>query len=208
MLKLKSFKGGYDTNLSYILYDDQTKEAAVIDTAIEPSILLAFIEKQHLSLKFVVIMHSHFDHVVGYGYYGKNTIPVAASHRIRKDVDINLKDGDTLRLGNYPLDIMETPGHIYDCICIFVEDNKNNKLFTTDCLFIDGCGRCDLAGANVEEQYHSLYNKIMKLPDDTVIYPGHDYGPKPYDTLGNQKKTNRFLTAKTKEEFIEGRMRR
>ena len=79
-------------------------------------------------------------------------------------------------------------------------------LLTGDTLFIDGCGRCDLPGGDVEAMYDSLYNKIMTLPDATVIYTGHHYGNKPCDTLGQQKKTNPYLTAGSKEEFIRTRM--
>ena len=202
MLQLATFKGGYDDNFSYILYDDQTREAAIIDTALEPSLLLKFIQENQLRLCFVVILHSHLDHVVGYDYYQKNKIVVAASEHFRQKVDIKLKDNDTLLLGKHSLKILATPGHIYDCICILVE----GKLFTSDTLFIDGCGRCDLAGANPEDLYTSLYLKILKLPDETIIYPGHDYGLVPYATLGEQKKTNFYLQAKSKEEFMSGRM--
>jgi hydroxyacylglutathione hydrolase len=201
MLKIKTFKGGYDSNFSYILYDEITKEACILDTAIEPKILLDFISENDLKLKFVLILHSHFDHVVGYNYYRENGVQIGASEHFKDEVDLKLKDGDVLKLGGSQLKVIFTPGHIYDCICVLVE----GKLFTSDTLFIDGCGRCDLSGANVEQMYDSL-QKIKNLPEETIIYPGHDYGPVPFATLKEQKKTNLYLVSNSKEEFIEGRM--
>tara|TARA_Y100000310_G_scaffold345531_1_gene466095 strand:+ start:27013 stop:27756 length:744 start_codon:yes stop_codon:yes gene_type:complete len=200
MLQLKTFKGGYDDNFSYVLFDD--KEACIIDAAIDPKILMKFVTDKGLELKLVVMMHSHFDHVVGYDFYRKHRVKIFASENFPKDVDKKLSNGDSFFVGESELKVIATPGHIEDCICILVE----GKLFTTDTLFIDGCGRCDLAGANVEKQYDSLYHKIMNLPDSTVIFPGHDYGSMEFDTLGNQKKSNHFLTARSKEEFIRERM--
>ncbi|MBU0470766.1 MAG: MBL fold metallo-hydrolase [Nanoarchaeota archaeon] len=188
MLKVKSFCGGYDNNFSYILYDEKTREAAIIDLAIEPKILLEFIVKNNLKLKFAVIMHSHFDHLVGYDYYKQNKIPLAASEKIKKEVDLKLKDDEELAMGSSKLKVLATPGHIYDAICILVE----NKLFTSDTLFIDGCGRCDLPGADVKKMQESL-KRIKSLTDETVIYPGHDYGRVPFATLKEQKKTNPYL---------------
>jgi glyoxylase-like metal-dependent hydrolase (beta-lactamase superfamily II) len=202
MLQLKTFKGGYDDNFSYVLFDSDSREACIIDTAIDPKILKEYISDNELELKFVVIMHSHFDHVIGFDFYRKHGLRIFASEKFPQDVDKRLVDGDELFIGDSVLKVISTPGHIEDCICILVE----GKLFTTDTLFIDGCGRCDLAGADVNDQYESLYNKILKLPDSTVIYPGHDYGDKPFDTLGEQKKSNHFLTAKNKEEFVKERM--
>lgn len=200
MLQLKIFKGGYDGNFSYVLFDNETKEAGIIDTSIEPSIILQFIQEKGLTLKFAIIMHSHFDHVVGYEEYKKRKIPLAASEHFKNVVDIQLQDNGELVLGSSKLKVVYTPGHIYDSICVLTE----NKLFTSDTLFIDGCGRCDLEGADINQMYDSL-ERIKKLPDETLIYPGHDYGDTPFDTLDNQKKTNHFLTAQTKDEFIQER---
>jgi len=201
MLKLKTFKGGYDSNFSYILYDQETKKACIIDTALNPEILLKFIEENNLQLQFSVVMHSHFDHCVNLKYYKENNIPLYGFENLPFDVDKKLKDNDELVLGNYKIKVISASGHTPDCILLYVD----GKLFTTDVLFIDGCGRCDLAGGNVEQMYETL-EKIKKLPDETVIYPGHDYGKVPFATLAEQKKTNHYLQAESKEEFVEERM--
>lgn len=194
MLNVKSFKGGFDGNLSYVIFDSAAKDAAIIDISVGPEILLGYIKKERLNLKFAVIMHSHFDHLSGYDFYRERKIKLLASENMGKGVgvklkvDAKLKDGDELKLGNYKLKVIHTPGHIHDAICILA----NGKLFTSDTLFIDGCGRCDLEGADVPEMEKSL-KKIKALPDETIIYPGHDYGPKKFATLGEQKKTNPCL---------------
>lgn len=195
MLKLITFKGGYDNNFSYILFDSETKEAAIIDTAIEPGILLKFVEEKGLTLQFAVVMHSHFDHRVGVDYYNKNNILLCGSEHLTFDIGKRLKDQDELKVGKYTVTVISAPGHTPDCILLYVD----RKLFTTDVLFIDGCGRCDLSGANAGQMRDSL-EKIKKLPDETVIYPGHDYGNVPFATLGEQKKTNRFLQANGKKK--------
>jgi glyoxylase-like metal-dependent hydrolase (beta-lactamase superfamily II) len=199
-MQLKTFKGGYDNNFGYIIHN--SSEAIIIDTAIEPKILINYIKKNNLQLKCAIIMHSHFDHLVGYDYYRENRIQLAGSDNLLKEINQRLKDGDEITLGKYKLKIMTTPGHLYDCLCILVD----GKLFTSDTLFIDGCGRCDLSGANVDEMYKSL-ERIKELPDETIIYPGHDYGPVPFSSLSKQKKSNFYLQAKSKEEFVNGRMR-
>lgn len=194
MLNVKSFKGGFDGNFSYVISDSATKDAAIIDISVDPEILLSYIKKEKLNLKFAVVMHSHFDHLNGYDFYRQRKIKLLASEKMRKEVDVKLKaeaklkDGDELRLGNYKLKVIHTSGHIYDAICILAD----GKLFTSDTLFIDGCGRCDLEGADVHEMEKSL-KKIKALPDETIIYPGHDYGLKEYAALGELKKTNPCL---------------
>jgi hydroxyacylglutathione hydrolase len=197
MLRLKSFKGGYDDNFSYILFDEDSKEAGIIDIAIEPGILLKFIVQNGLKVKFVVIMHSHFDHMVGYDEYREKGIKIAASEDFKGDVDISLADGDTLSLGGSTIKVMKAPGHIYDCVCLLVE----GKLFTTDVLFIDGCGRCDLAGSEIEKMYETL-QKIKKLTDETMIYPGHDYGNAAFESLAEQKKSNPYLKIASLNDFL------
>lgn len=201
MLSIKSFKGGYDNNYSYVLYDKESKDCCIVDISLKPSLIMPFIEENNLKLKFVVVMHSHFDHLVGYDYYLENKIPIYAHQSFEKEVDRKLKDGDEIKLGDSSLKIMHTPGHIYDAICILVE----GKLFTSDTLFIDECGRCDLGGADIDKMRGSL-QRIKSLPDATMIYPGHDYGSVPFQTLGEQKKRNKYLMCEDKEEFMKMRV--
>jgi glyoxylase-like metal-dependent hydrolase (beta-lactamase superfamily II) len=112
--------------------------------------------------------------------------------------DIVVADGSRLKLGEVFLDFLLTPGHTPGGICIIVD---NEAFLTGDTLFIGDCGRTDLPGGSLSEMFKTLHEKIMALPDCLIVYPGHDYGDKPFDTLGNQKHTNKTLCAKTLKEF-------
>ena len=79
-------------------------------------------------------------------------------------------------------------------------------MFTTDVVFVGGCGRCDLEGSDPKAMYHSLYDVFALLPDTTVVYPGHDYGDSPTSTVGNEKNTNPYLQAKNKDDFLQKRL--
>jgi hydroxyacylglutathione hydrolase len=201
MLKLKTFKGGYDSNFSYVLWDENTNEAIIIDTALKPTLLFDFISENDLNLRYAFVMHSHFDHTVELDKYREKNVPLVGSENLSFDVDKKVKDSDKFHIGNTEIKIIGAPGHTPDCILLLID----GKLFTTDVLFIDGCGRCDLKGGNVEQMYGTL-EMIKTLPDETIIYPGHDYGPLAFDTLENQKRTNHFLRVRSKEEFLQERM--
>jgi glyoxylase-like metal-dependent hydrolase (beta-lactamase superfamily II) len=95
--------------------------------------------------------------------------------------------------------VIHTPGHTRDSVCFLVE----KKLFTGDTLFVGECGRTDMPGSDAGALFESLFTRLMKLPDDTEVYPGHDYGPRPTSTIGAEKKNNYTLQPRTKEEFIE-----
>jgi glyoxylase-like metal-dependent hydrolase (beta-lactamase superfamily II) len=117
----------------------------------------------------------------------------------RTNADIKVNDGDTLHVGNIPLKIIYTPGHTPDSICLLVE---GKKLLTGDTLFVGECGRTDLPGGNSRDIYHSLFNRLLKLSDDVEVYPGHDYGAKPFSTLGEERRSNYVLQPRSVEEFV------
>ena len=101
-------------------------------------------------------------------------------------------------MGNISFDILHTPGHTPGCLCFLAQ----GQLISGDTLFIDGCGSCDLPGGDAKTMYNSLYNILMKLPDETIVYPGHNYGPLPTDTIGGQKQTNPYLQCNNLKEFL------
>jgi glyoxylase-like metal-dependent hydrolase (beta-lactamase superfamily II) len=109
-------------------------------------------------------------------------------------------DGDIIHIGSIPVKIIHTPGHTPDGICLLVD---NQKLLTGDTLFVGECGRTDMPGGNSKNMYNSLFNKILKLNDDVEVYPGHDYGPKPSSTIGEEKRSNYTLEPRSLAEFIE-----
>ena len=109
-----------------------------------------------------------------------------------------MKDNTTIKIGELEILCIHTPGHYFDSICYLVE----NVLFTGDTLFVGRTGRTISKGSSVDDLYKSVYNKLLKLPDDTYIYPGHDYGDVPSITLKENRKISDLLQAKNKEEFI------
>ena len=105
-------------------------------------------------------------------------------------------------MGKISFDILHTPGHTPGCQCFLAQ----GQLISGDTLFIDGVGRCDLPGGDPKVMYASLSNILMKLPDETIVYPGHNYGPTPTDTIGRQKQTNPYLQCSNLNEFLVERM--
>ena len=110
-----------------------------------------------------------------------------------------VRDGDTIAIGDKKIEIIYTPGHSPDSICLLLE----NKLFTGDTLFVGECGRTDIPGGSSEDLYDSLFKKIKKLSDELEIYPGHYYGGQKHSILGDEKRNNYVLEPRTKEEFIK-----
>jgi len=191
-MEIISFKGGFDRNFSYLLIDNQ--DCCLLDSCLPAKEILDYVNKNNLNLNFIILLHSHFDHIVDIDIYNKLRIPLYAHELTNIEVDRLLKDKETISVGSIKIKVLHTPGHRFDCICLLVK----KCLFTSDTLFIGGCGRIDLPGSNPEEMWQTLY-KLTQLPDDLVIYSGHDYGDKETDTLGNQKKHNKYLVRCLKE---------
>jgi len=202
-MPIEQIKVGLD-NFSYIIYCPIRRKAAIVDPGYDASKARAFIAAHKLELQYIILTHYHGDHV-GESHRVKNSFPAAKvvtskadKANVGMDVDIVVSDGDHIELGDVPLTFLVTPGHTPGGICILVD---NEALVTGDTLFIGDCGRTDLPGGDLVQMYRTLHKKIMTLPDHLVVYPGHDYGDKPFDTLGNQKQTNKTLCAKTLDEF-------
>lgn len=200
--------GGYDHNFNYIIGDADSKEVAVVDPDNLP-LLEEIIAEEELNVVAILLTHSHFDHVAGCEDLAELTGATVYLHRHNFHVESlqspakTLQDGDKIKLGKITLRVIETLGHTQDSVCYFLDEkNGGPKLITGDTLFIDGCGRCDLPGGDVNQMYDSLYHKILSLPPETQIYPGHDYGHAPFATLANQKASNKYLLCPSEKEFI------
>ena len=200
---------GQMENFIYVLGDPETKEAAVIDPAWDIKTILSVVKKNNLKISSIFLTHGHHDHTNGIdALQAACDVPVFISQHEAGIFTpkckglVKIKPGHVLTLGKLKIDCLHTPGHSPGCQCFKVGD----ILIAGDAIFIDGCGRCDLPGSDPKAMYRSLYEVIMKLPDSTVIYPGHDYGPTPFATVGEQKKTNPYLQCKNLEEFLVGRM--
>ena len=208
-LLIQQYEIGPINNFLYLLGDPATKEMAIVDPAWDVPFLVQEAKKLGFKITKVFLTHAHPDHVNGLDeLLEQHNVPVHISkneapflrRNLRNLVDVN--DKDKLQLGNIFFDVLHTPGHTPGCQCFL----SQGQLICGDTLFIDGCGRCDLPGSDPKMMYNSLTNVIMKLPDETMIYPGHNYGPTPTDTLRHQKKTNPYLQANSLQEFLGERM--
>jgi len=187
-------------NLCYLIGDEETKEAVVIDPSGEVEKLMKLAAENDLKIKYIINTHSHADHTAGNDELALKTGAKLLLHkkaRMKKDID--LSDGDTITIGNKKIEVIYTPGHSPDSICLLLE----NKLFTGDTLFVGECGRTDILGGSSEDLHDSLFKKIKKLSDELEIYPGHDYGGKKHSILGYEKRNNYVLEPRTKEEFVK-----
>lgn len=197
---VEQITGGLGGNFAYLVADENSREGVVIDPSSLSKDILRTVDEQGMKVLFVINTHGHSDHTGGNAEVAERTGARIVKHaRSAGSTDLAVKDGDTLRIGEHDVRIIHTPGHSPDSISILIEKN----LFTGDTLFINECGRTDLTGGSSEQLWDSLFNKISKLDDDLEVYPGHDYGPLPHDTLGNQKKSNYTLEPRTVEEFIQ-----
>jgi glyoxylase-like metal-dependent hydrolase (beta-lactamase superfamily II) len=188
-------------NFSYIVADEERKEAAVVDTSYNADEIEKIIKTHALVLKYIINTHGHADHVKGnselktvFGF-----AKIVGYKETKANIDHEVDDGDLLTVGKITINVIHTPGHTSDSICLLVE---GKKLLTGDTLFIDECGRTDLPGGNAKSLYDSLFSKLLKLGDEVEIYPGHDYGPKPYSTMQEQKTTNYVLQPRSLRDFV------
>jgi hydroxyacylglutathione hydrolase len=152
-------------------------------------------------LKFIISTHGHSDHTAG-NYELKavlgGQIVVHGLSQIR--ADLKVEDGEVLKVGKVQIQVIYTPGHTTDGICLLVD---GEKLLTGDTLFVGECGRTDLPGGNPRSLYDSLFNKLLKLDDRVEVYPGHDYGAKLSSTIGEERRTNYVLQPRSVDEFVE-----
>lgn len=200
-LKIEQIQVGQMANFTYLVIDEEEKEIAIIDPSWDLDKIFEIIKRNSYSVKFIINTHTHFDHVLGNEQVLAITNCQIVQHENSIDRhDIAVKDGDRIRVGNIVIDILHTPGHSKDSICLIVD---SKIIFTGDTLFVGNCGRIDLPGGNVNEMYDSLLRRIIKLNDELILYPGHNYGMKTVSTIGEEKNTNYVLAPRTLQEFIK-----
>ena len=186
-------------NFSYLIGDEGSGLAAVADPSGNQRTIIRHLKKKGLRLVYVFLTHSHPDHTFGTDYLTKKTgAKVVAHESSRVRIDLAAEDGQKMKLGGLTIEIMHTPGHTPDGICVIAD----GKIMTGDTLFVRECGRTDLSGGDPVEMYDSL-NRIKALPEDMEVWPGHDYGPKPSSTIGEEVRENYTLEQRILEEFIE-----
>jgi sulfur dioxygenase len=186
---------------TYFLIDEETKEAVIIDPVdTKLNDVLNFINKENLNIKYVLETHAHADHITSAGNLCKMTGATAATpaHCNISNAEIQLEDGQELSFGNSQIiKAIHTPGHTAGSMSF----TWNNMVFTGDTLLINGCGRTDFQSGSNAELYNSVVKKLFTLPDDTVMYPGHDYHGNKKSTIGHEKQNNPRLANKSLAEF-------
>jgi glyoxylase-like metal-dependent hydrolase (beta-lactamase superfamily II) len=188
-------------NFSYIVADEKTLEAAVIDSSYNASEIARMLETEQFKLKYIINTHGHSDHTAGNEALLNMSGGKVVAHRLsRLNRDIVVDEGDILKIGSVQIRVLHTPGHTPDGICLLVDEKK---LLTGDTLFVGECGRTDMPGGNAKDLYYSFFNKLMKLDDDIEVYPGHDYGARPKSTIGDERKSNYVLQPRSLQEFLE-----
>jgi hydroxyacylglutathione hydrolase len=186
-------------NFSYIIADENTKEAGVVDSSFNANAIITLLKSHKFNLKYIINTHGHSDHTAGnhelVSVFGAKIV----AHKLSKvNFDVAVEDGDVLTISEVKLKVIYTPGHTVDSICLLV----NNKLLLTgDTLFVSDCGRTDFSCGNSRSMYDSLFNKLLKLNDAVKVYPGHDYGLKPFSTIGEEKKSNYALQPRSIQDF-------
>ncbi len=198
-MKVHQLEVGNMQNFTYVLEDEETKEAVIIDPSWDLDLIIETLEKNTLKVKYVINTHHHFDHTIGNDAIVKHTKSKILQHESSTlKNDIQLTDGEKIKFGNSELTVIHTPGHSKDSICLI----GDGKIFSGDALFVGNCGRTDLPGGSAKDLYHSLFDIIYKLDDALMLYPGHNYGISPNSTLGKEKKTNFVLQPRTEDEFV------
>lgn len=187
-------------NFSYIMADEKTQEAAVVDPSYNADVIAHTLKAEHLKLKYIINTHGHSDHTAGNDELLHSFEAKLVAHRLsRTNRNMIVDDGDILQIGSIHVKIIHTPGHTPDGVCVLV---NNKKLLTGDTLFVGECGRTDMPGGNAKDLYSS-FNKLLKLDDDIEVYPGHDYGLKPKSTIGEERRTNYVLQPRSLEDFLK-----
>ncbi|MCW4010531.1 MAG: MBL fold metallo-hydrolase [Candidatus Bathyarchaeota archaeon] len=187
-------------NFSYIIADQATREAVVVDSSFNADEILRVLKAEGFTLKYIISTHGHSDHTAG-NFELKAALggQIVAHGLSRIRVDLKVEDGDILKVGGIQIPVIYTPGHTADGICLLVD---GEKLLTGDTLFVGECGRTDLPGGNPRSLYDSLFNKLLRLNDAVEVYPGHDYGSKLHSTVGEERRTNYVLQPRSVDEFV------
>ena len=191
---------------TYLVACEQTREAALIDPVLETVERdLALISDLGLTLKYTIETHIHADHVTGADRLrdksgSKAALPEKSGAR---QVDLAVREGEPLHVGGLVLEPLYTPGHTDDHHCYLLADTGIARIFTGDALMIEGCGRTDFQNGDAATLYRSVHDKLFTLPDETLVYPGHDYQGRRVSSIGQEKARNpRLGGGKTLDEFV------
>ena len=199
------FKQEFDTKTStytYIIASAKGREALIIDPVLENvEDYINILKELNLKLVKVIDTHIHADHITGASKLKQvtNCTTIMGEHTPADTVEIKVKDDEIINIDNLKIKSMYTPGHTSDSYSFLLD----NYLFTGDTLLINGTGRTDFQNGSSKDAYNSLFNNLLMLPEETLVYPGHDYNGKFSSTIGNEKKFNPRLQVKSIDEYVD-----
>ena len=187
---------------TYFIASAKGREAVIIDPVIENvESYIELLNELDLKLVKVIDTHIHADHVTGASKLKQvtNCSTLMGEHTPADAVEIKVKDDEIIKIDQIEIKAMYTPGHTSDSYSFLM----NKYLFSGDTLLINGTGRTDFQNGSSIDAYNSIFNRLLNLPDDTILYPGHDYNGKEFSTIGNEKKFNPRLQVKNIDEYVE-----
>ena len=214
-LYFKQLEMGPMQNFVYLIGSTETRKASVVDAAWEIDRILRVATEDEMEITHAFVTHTHPDHVggrfAGIEIQGvtellskckaKVVVHKAEAEFLKalspSDI-IKAESGDKIDIGGVEVQLLHTPGHTPGSQCFLVD----NRIVSGDTLFIGACGRVDLPGSNPEQMYYSLTQKLMALPDDMILFPGHNYSATPTSTMGEQKKTNPYMRFTSLKQFL------
>jgi len=194
-LFIKQIEIGPMMNYSYLVGLDNDTNVVVIDVAWDPDKIIKTAEKENKTIKAALLTHTHFDHCNAVEAFSKKMpIPIYVNKEEADEISSNsevilTQNNTKIEIASLKIECLHTPGHSPGSQCFLI----NNVVFTGDTLFVDSCGRIDLHGSNPKDMSKSL-KKLASLPDNTVVYPGHNYGPISHTTIGAQKQSNYYMS--------------
>lgn len=214
-LYFKQLEIGPMQNYVYLIGSLETRKVAVIDAAWEIDTILRTAAADDMEITHALVTHTHPDHVGG-RFAGTEIAGVAellnkckarvvvhkAEAEFLKGLSasdlIKAESGDKINVGGVEIQLLHTPGHTPGSQCFLVD----RRIVSGDTLFIGSCGRVDLPGSDPEQMYYSLTQKLMALPDETILFPGHNYSDRPTSTIGEQKQNNPYCQFHSLKQFL------
>ena len=187
---------------TYLIASAKGREAVIIDPVIENvESYIKLLNELDLKLVKVIDTHIHADHVTGASKLKQatNCYTLMGEHTPADAVEIKVKDDEIIKIDQIEIKAMYTPGHTSDSYSFLMD----RYLFSGDTLLINGTGRTDFQNGSSKDAYNSIFNRLLKLPEDTILYPGHDYNGKEFSTIGDEKKFNPRLQVKNVDEYVE-----
>lgn len=199
MLIFEQIRTGGDRNFGYLVGDSQGKKAVLVDPSWDPNAMVERAQAQGLEVTHIINTHGHHDHTNGNDEAKRLTgAPLVAHRAAKSDPEVAVEHEDTLAVGELTLTFLFTPGHAEDHLCVQVED----VCMTGDLLFVGKVGGTG-SDESARTEYRSLHEILLRLPDDTTVWPGHDYGCRPASTLALEKRINPFLLCPDVDSFLK-----